>query len=55
MKRTFLDFNVDRVFSVKGSGTVVTGTVLGKKIELEEKVFIPHLQKESKNKKYSST
>ena len=46
----FFRFYVDRVFSVKGSGTVVTGTVLGKKIELEEKVFIPHLQKETKIK-----
>ncbi|RXJ96065.1 selenocysteine-specific translation elongation factor [Arcobacter sp. AHV-9/2010] len=46
----FFRFYIDRVFSVKGSGTVVTGTVLGKKIELEEKVFIPHLQKETKIK-----
>ena len=44
-EENFFRFYVDRVFSVKGSGTVVTGTVLGKKIELEEKVFISHLQK----------
>ena len=49
-EENFFRFYVDRVFSVKGSGTVVTGTVLGKKIELEEKVFIPHLQKETKIK-----
>ena len=49
-EENFFRFYVDRVFSVKGSGTVVTGTVLGKKIELEEKVFIPHLQKEAKIK-----
>ncbi|MGJ0351761.1 selenocysteine-specific translation elongation factor [Aliarcobacter cryaerophilus] len=49
-EENFFRFYVDRVFSVKGSGTVVTGTVLGKKIELEEKVFIPHLQKETKLK-----
>ena len=49
-EENFFRFYVDRVFSVKGSGTVVTGTVLGKKIELEEKVFITHLQKETKIK-----
>ncbi|MGJ0321684.1 selenocysteine-specific translation elongation factor [Aliarcobacter cryaerophilus] len=49
-EENFFRFYVDRVFSVKGSGIVVTGTVLGKKIELEEKVFIPHLQKETKIK-----
>ena len=49
-EENFFRFYVDRVFSLKGSGTVVTGTVLGKKIELEEKVFIPHLQKETKIK-----
>ncbi|MCT7533213.1 selenocysteine-specific translation elongation factor [Aliarcobacter cryaerophilus] len=49
-EENFFRFYVDRVFTVKGSGTVVTGTVLGKKIELEEKVFIPHLQKETKIK-----
>ncbi|WP_066355327.1 selenocysteine-specific translation elongation factor [Aliarcobacter skirrowii] len=49
-EENFFRFYVDRVFSVKGSGTVVTGTVLGKKIVLEEKVFIPHLQKETKIK-----
>lgn len=49
-EENFFRFYVDRVFSVKGSGTVVTGTVLGKKIELEEKVFISHLQKETKIK-----
>lgn len=49
-EENFFRFYVDRVFSVKGSGTVVTGTVLGKKIELEEKVFIPNLQKETKIK-----
>ena len=49
-EENFFRFYVDRVFSVKGSGTVVTGTVLGKKIELEEKIFIPHLQKETKIK-----
>ena len=41
---------MDRVFSPKGIGTVVTGTVLGKKIELNEKVFICDSQIESKIK-----
>lgn len=49
-EENFFRFYIDRVFSVKGIGTVVTGTVLGKKIELEEKVFLPHLQKETKIK-----
>lgn len=46
----FFRFYIDRAFSVKGIGTVVTGTVLGKKIELEEKVYLPRLQKETKIK-----
>jgi selenocysteine-specific elongation factor len=41
---------VDRVFSPKGIGTVVTGTVLGKKCLLEEKLFICQSQKETKIK-----
>ena len=49
-EENFFRYYIDRVFSVKGIGTVVTGTVLGKKIELEEKVFLPHLQKETKIK-----
>ena len=41
---------MDRVFSPKGVGTVVTGTVLGKKCELNEKLFICQSQKETKIK-----
>jgi len=49
-EENFFRFYVDRVFSPKGIGTVVTGTVLGKKVELNEKVFISQLQKETKIK-----
>ena len=49
-EENFFRFYVDRVFSVKGSGTVVTGTVLGKKCELDEKLFICQSQKETKIK-----
>jgi len=49
-EENFFRFYIDRVFSVKGIGTVVTGTVLGKKCTLEEKVFISQIQKETKIK-----
>ncbi|RXJ79956.1 selenocysteine-specific translation elongation factor [Arcobacter sp. F2176] len=49
-EENFFRFYVDRVFSPKGIGTVVTGTVLGKKVELNEKVFISESQKETKLK-----
>jgi selenocysteine-specific elongation factor len=49
-EENFFRYYVDRVFSPKGIGTVVTGTVLGKKIELNEKVFICDSQIESKIK-----
>ncbi len=49
-QENFFRYYVDRVFSVKGIGTVVTGTVLGNQISLDEKVFIPHIQKETKIK-----
>lgn len=49
-EENFFRYYVDRVFSPKGIGTVVTGTVLGKKCELNEKIFICQSQKESKIK-----
>jgi len=49
-EENFFRYYVDRVFSPKGIGTVVTGTVLGKKVELNEKVFISQSQKECKIK-----
>jgi selenocysteine-specific elongation factor len=45
-EENFFRFYVDRIFSPKGIGTVVTGTVLGKKCELNEKMFICQNQKE---------
>lgn len=54
-QENFFRYYVDRVFSVKGIGTVVTGTVLGNQISLDEKVFIPHLQKETKIKIFKYT
>ena len=49
-EENFFRYYVDRVFSPKGIGTVVTGTILGKEIELNEKVFICQSQKETKIK-----
>ncbi|AXX91949.1 selenocysteine-specific translation elongation factor [Malaciobacter molluscorum LMG 25693] len=49
-QENFFRYYIDRVFSVKGIGTVVTGTVLGNKCEINEKVFIPRLNKETKIK-----
>ncbi|MFT7004100.1 MAG: selenocysteine-specific elongation factor [Sulfurimonas sp.] len=50
LQENFFRYYVDRVFSAKGAGTIVTGTVLGRPIELNEKVFICDIQKESKIK-----
>lgn len=49
-EENFFRYYVDRVFSAKGAGTIVTGTVLGKPIKLDEKVFICDLKKEIKIK-----
>jgi len=49
-EENFFRYYVDRVFSPKGIGTVVTGTVLGKKLELNEKIFVCQAQKETKVK-----
>ena len=46
----FFRYYVDRVFSAPGAGTIVTGTVLGKPIKLNEKVFICDITKEVKIK-----
>lgn len=50
VEENFFRYYVDRVFSAKGAGTIVTGTVLGKPIAVNEKVFINDIQKESKIK-----
>lgn len=49
-EENFFRYYVDRVFSSKGAGTIVTGTVLGKPIKLDEKVFVCELKKEAKIK-----
>ena len=49
-EENFFRYYVDRVFSPRGIGTVVTGTVLGKKIDLSEKIFLCEAQKETKIK-----
>ncbi|NQY92993.1 MAG: selenocysteine-specific translation elongation factor [Campylobacteraceae bacterium] len=46
----FFRYYVDRVFSPKGIGTVVTGTILGKPLLLNEEVFICEAAKKSKIK-----
>ncbi len=46
----FFRYYVDRVFNTKGSGTIVTGTVLGNPISQDEKVFICDIKKEVKLK-----
>ncbi|RXJ66304.1 selenocysteine-specific translation elongation factor [Halarcobacter ebronensis] len=51
IEENFFRYYVDRIFSIQGAGTVVTGTVLGKPIKLEEKVFICDTKKEAKIKK----
>jgi len=48
--QNFFRYYVDRVFNTKGSGTVVTGTVLGKPISKDEKVFICDIKKDVKLK-----
>jgi selenocysteine-specific elongation factor len=50
IEENFFRYYVDRVFSTKGSGTVVTGTVLGKPVSVKEKLFICDLKKETKIK-----
>ncbi|MCK9490950.1 MAG: selenocysteine-specific translation elongation factor [Sulfurimonas sp.] len=49
-EENFFRYYVDRAFSLKGAGTVVTGSVLGKPIAVNEKLFICDLQKEIKVK-----
>lgn len=47
-EENFFRYYIDRVFSAKGAGTIVTGTVLGKPIKLNDKLFICDLKKEVK-------
>jgi len=50
LEENFFRYYVDRIFSAQGAGTIVTGTVLGKPIKLDEKVFICDIKKEAKIK-----
>ncbi|XPV67893.1 MAG: selenocysteine-specific translation elongation factor [Halarcobacter sp.] len=50
LEENFFRYYIDRVFSSSGAGTIVTGTVLGKPIELDEKLFICDIKKEVKVK-----
>jgi len=50
IEENFFRYYVDRVFSSSGSGTIVTGTVLGKPLKKDEKVFICDIKKEAKVK-----
>lgn len=50
IEENFFRYYVDRIFSTQGAGTVVTGTVLGKPIKKDEKLFICDIKKEVKVK-----
>lgn len=50
VEENFFRYYVDRIFSAQGAGTIVTGTVLGKPIKTNEKVFICDIKKEAKIK-----
>ncbi len=50
IEENFFRYYVDRVFSTPGAGTIVTGTVLGKPIKVDEKLFICDIKKEVKIK-----
>lgn len=49
-EENFFRYYVDRVFSPKGLGTVVTGTILGKNLSIEQRLFHCQTQKEIKIK-----
>ncbi|WP_072682367.1 selenocysteine-specific translation elongation factor [Arcobacter sp. LA11] len=50
VEENFFRYYVDRVFSSQGAGTIVTGTVLGRPIKVNDKVFICDIKKEAKIK-----
>lgn len=50
VEENFFRYYIDRVFSSSGSGTIVTGTVLGKPLQKDDKVFICDIKKEAKVK-----
>lgn len=44
-EQNFFRLYIDRVFSIKGKGSIVTGTVLGKDIFLNDKLFVCDINK----------
>ncbi|PLY06186.1 MAG: selenocysteine-specific translation elongation factor [Arcobacter sp.] len=50
IEENFFRYYVDRVFSSQGAGTIVTGTVLGRPIKINDKLFICDIKKEAKIK-----
>ncbi len=50
VEENFFRYYIDRVFSSQGAGTIVTGTVLGRPIKVNDKVFICDIKKEAKIK-----
>ena len=49
-EENFFRLYIDRVFSIRGQGCVVTGTVLGKPITLQDKLFVCDINKACKIK-----
>jgi selenocysteine-specific elongation factor len=49
-KQNFFRMYIDRTFSIKGKGSVVTGTVLGQDITLKDKLFVCDINKACKIK-----
>jgi len=49
-EENFFRLYIDRVFSIKGQGCVVTGTVLGKAVSSQEKLFVCDINKTCKIK-----
>ena len=50
VEENFFRYYIDRVFSSQGAGTIVTGTVLGRPIKVNDKLFICDIKKEAKIK-----
>ncbi len=50
VEENFFRYYVDRIFSAQGAGTIVTGTVLGRPIKTDDKLFICDIKKEAKVK-----
>ena len=49
-EQNFFRLYIDRTFSIKGKGSIVTGTVLGKEISLNDKLFVCDINKACKIK-----